>query len=146
RPGARGRITAYGLRIDRVLEDTRPAWANVGEDFQARMGMSLGEAPQQGAVVAFPGRTPSAPPDLSRGDVWSLAQGLLYAEDTQSYGAWLGALSVHRQTGDRLLLMAPSRFHAHYVQTHLLDRVTRAVRSVESGVDRVALLYPGSET
>jgi len=44
-----------------------------------------------------------------------------------------------------LLLMAPSRFHAHYVQTHLLDQVIRAVRAVGAGVDRVALLYPGSD-
>ncbi|MGY9048938.1 hypothetical protein P775_03980 [Puniceibacterium antarcticum] len=145
RPGVRGRITSYALRLDRVLEDTRMAWGNVGEDFEARMGMSTGEAPQQGSVVPFPGAAKPTPPDLTRGDVWSLALGLLYSEDAQSYGAWLRALSVHQTTGDRLLLMAPSRFHAHYVQTHLLDRVTRAVRSVEPELGRVALLYPGAE-
>ncbi len=145
RPGARGRITTFTLRLDRLLEDTRPAWANVGEDFAARMSLATGDVPQrQDSVVAFPGSPRPAPPDSSRGDTWSLAQGLLYTEDPQSYGAWLQALSEHSRTGDRLLLMAPSRFHAHYVQTHLLDRVTRAVRAVGAGEMRVALLFPGA--
>lgn len=143
RPGARGRITAYRLMLDTVLSDTRPAWDNVGADFTARMTLTSEPAPTgQGAIVAFPGSARPAPPDLSAGDEWALAQGVLFSEDAQSFGAWIRALGRADRTGDRLCLMAPSRFHAHYVQTHLLERIRRAVRSVDDSVAHVAVLFP----
>ncbi|MFD1343087.1 DnaA N-terminal domain-containing protein [Litorisediminicola beolgyonensis] len=144
RPGARGRITSYRLDLDRILSDTRAAWTNVGEDFVARLTLETEPAAGQGAVVAFPGSKTVPAPDLGDGDEWSLAAAVLHTEDIQSYGAWIRPLTRQGRRGDLLLLMAPSRFHAHYVQTHLLDRITRAVRRIDDGLDRVAILFPGA--
>ena len=148
RAGARGRITTYRLMLDRILKDTRVAWANVGPDFEARLTLET-EAPQpatgQGAIVAFPGSKSVAPPDVSSGDPWALAAGMLHGDDPQSYGAWIAPLMHHDTRGEVMMLMAPSRFHASYVQTHLLRKIERAVRSLDVDVTRVAVLFPDAK-
>ena len=37
RQGARGRVTEYGINIERMLKDTSDSWASVGPDFQIRL-------------------------------------------------------------------------------------------------------------
>ena len=37
RAAARGRVTLYGLGTAAILQDTRPAWENVGRDLVARL-------------------------------------------------------------------------------------------------------------
>lgn len=37
RQGVRGRVSVYGIDLNRMLEDTRPAWPLIGEDFIARI-------------------------------------------------------------------------------------------------------------
>ncbi|SFD17230.1 hypothetical protein [Tropicimonas isoalkanivorans] len=143
RPAARGRITVYQLCLERILADTAPAWANVGEDFAVRMGAAeTGEAPAgQGTIVAFPGATRPKPPDVSSDDEWALASGLLYAEDANLHAAWFAALTRAARTGDRLLLHAPSRFHASYVQGHLNGRLLSAVRQVDASVSSITVTH-----
>ena len=145
RAGARGRITTYRMMLDRILDDTRVAWANVGPDFEARLSLET-DAPQpatgQGAIVAFPGAKSVPAPDVSSGDPWALAAGMLHGDDPQSYGAWIAPLTHHDTRGEVMMLMAPSRFHASYVQTHLLRKIERAVRSLDVDVSRVAVLFP----
>ena len=148
RAGARGRITTYRLMLDRILGDTRCAWGNVGPDFEARLSLETDTsqpATGQGAIVAFPGAKSVAPPDISSGDPWALAAGMLHGDDPQSYGAWIASLQHQETRGDMMLLMAPSRFHASYVQTHLLGKIERVVRSLETEVTRVAVLFPDAK-
>ena len=37
RQGARGKVSVYGMDLNRMLEDTRPAWPLIGADFIARL-------------------------------------------------------------------------------------------------------------
>lgn len=138
RQGARGRVTEYRMDIARLLTDTRPAWASVGPDFVLRMETGQGEAPQQ--VVPLPVKGDVAPPDLSPGTEWALAQGLLHAQDQASFASWVRGLKRAERAGGRLTLRAPSRFHAAYVQTHLAGRILAACQEVDDTVAEIRIV------
>lgn len=136
RQGARGRVTQYGLGLDRLLADTKATWASVGSDFELRM--TQGEVPSQ--VVPLPVRGTVAAPDVSAGTEWALARLVLHSEDAGVYASWLAALERAERAGGRLTLRAPSRFHAAYVQTHLERRVLAACQDVDADVAEVRIV------
>lgn len=134
RQGARGRVTEYRIDIDAILTDTKPQWGQVGPDFEMRLS---GESESQ--VVPLPVRGDVPAPDISAGTEWALAQAILHSEDAASFGSWLGALERVERAGGRVTLRAPSRFHAVYVQTHLMGRILAACQSVDDAVSEIRL-------
>jgi hypothetical protein len=136
RAAARGRVAEYRLGIERVLADTRPGWEKVGPDFAHRVEGDDSD----GKVVPLPLRGEVAPPDLSAGTEWALAQAVLHAEAPGLYASWMRALTRAGRAGGRLTLAAPSRFHAAYVQTHLTARLLDACRAVDDAVDEVVVI------
>ena len=123
RQGARGRVSVYGMDLNRMLEDTRPAWPLIGEDFVARLD------PQpvgQGDSNVVPLRAPVATP-VADGSAWSAAQAWLCQDDAAIYGAWFHALTDAGQEAGCQILAAPTRFHATYVATNLKERVLAAL-------------------
>lgn len=136
RQGARGRVTQYGIALETVLSATRGQWEAVGPDFALRMQ----GAPEPDRVVSLKTAGKVRAPDLSEGTEWALAQAILYQEDAASYGAWLAALTRQERAGGRLVLKAPSRFHAAYVSTHLIGRVQAACQSVDEQVSEIVLI------
>lgn len=135
RQGARGRVSAYGMDLDRMLADTRPAWPLIGEDFISRLEP---EAAGQGPSNVVPLR--SAPVPVADGSVWAEAQASLLAEDAVLYGAWLHALAQAGREANCLTLAAPTRFHATYVSTNLKERVLAALRRVDPSVRDVRIV------
>ena len=135
RQGARGRVTQYGLDLECIRRVTRPQWDAVGPDYALRME----GVPESAKVVPLKARGKIAAPDLSSGTEWSLAQGVLHSQDEGAYGAWLSALVRVERAGGRLVLRAPSKFHAAYVQTHLIEQVNAACRAVDQDVSEVVL-------
>ena len=124
RPGARGRVSVLGLDLDRILLDTRPAWPNIGPDYVERMdGATAGAAPADRRVVPF--RRPELGPAEG---IWGAARAHLAAEDRALFDAWFAGLADGGTEGGCLTLIAPSRFHAAYLRTHLLERLRTAVR------------------
>lgn len=138
RQGARGRVSEYGLCIERILEDGRSRWADVGPDLEHRLSGADSEPPPD-KVVPLPVRSRAEAPDLSDGTEWSLAQALLHAEEPGLYSSWIAGLRRRGRAGGRLTLAAPSRFHATYVNTHLLSRLREAFRAVDAGVDEIVV-------
>lgn len=137
RQGARGRVTEYSFDHAAMLRDTQVHWANVGTDFELRMGQ--GDAvPSQ--VVSLPVRGTVAAPDVTDGTEWALARALLHAQDVGTYASWIAALERVDRAGGRLTLRAPSRFHAAYIQTHLERRVLAACRDVDENVAEVRVV------
>lgn len=134
RQGARGRVSELRLDLDRILSDTRTAWASIGPDFTARMDSSEAET---GNVVRLPVSGVAPMPSAEDQTEWGLARHVLRAQDEGLYAAWLHALDRQSRAGDRLVLRAPSRFHASYVQTHLTGHILAAMRSIDSGVGAV---------
>jgi hypothetical protein len=138
RQGARGRVTEYAMDRDRILLDTRAMWPAVGPDFVIRL-----DAPDAAqSVVPFRGNGSGdvPPPDVSAGTEWALGQAVLHREDNATFGSWLRALERVDRAGGRLILRAPSRFHAAYVQTHLQDRILHACQAVDSDVSTVSII------
>lgn len=133
RQGARGHVTEYRIDKERLLEATQDSWASVGPDFDMRM---KGQ-PESERIVPMPSRGDIPAPDISDGLEWSLAQALLHAEDPNTYGSWLRALSRVDRAGGRLTLKAPTRFHGVYVQTHFLSRIVTACQAVDGDVTEV---------
>ena len=130
-PAARGRVASYGLDLTAILAETAPGWERVGPDFAARM---RGPAPGQpaGNVISFPAQTPAEPPQGT--GLWPQVQARLLAENPALYGAWFAMLEPDGDTTDRLVLRAPSRFHASFVATHHLARLERLACQIAPGL------------
>ena len=133
--GARGRVGTYQLDIAAILNATRNTWEAVGPDFAIRLD---GGAEQK--VVPFsPAAAPPPVPDPESSE-WGLARAILYQQDTSRFGAWLNALKRSERAGGRLILKAPSRFHAAYVQTHLQAAILNACRAVDDTVNAIEII------
>ncbi|MCO8146074.1 hypothetical protein NHN26_12675 [Rhodovulum tesquicola] len=136
RQGARGRVSTYGLDLNRMLEDTRPAWPRIGEDFIARVDPAAGAG--QGGSNVVPLRAVPAP--MADGSVWGAAQERLHADDPATYGAWFHTLAEAGVEAGILTLAAPSRFHANYVATNLKEKLLSALRRVDPGLSDVRIV------
>ncbi len=132
RRGARGRVSVYGIDLDRMMEDTRPVWGHIGEDFIERMDPAARPAK---ATNVVPLRAVAAP--KSDGGLWTTIQAVLYEEDQATYGNWFHALTEVGHEDGALILAAPSSFHASYVETHLKTRLLAAVRHVDGTIGNV---------
>jgi hypothetical protein len=140
RQGTRGRVTEYGVNIERILKDTSDSWASVGPDFQIRLERADTGQGADRSVVPFPKGGSVAPPDVSSGTEWALALAILHREDMASFGSWLSVVTRDERAGGRLTLRAPSRFHAAYVQTHLSGRILNACRAVDGKVSEIVVI------
>ncbi|MDO6481886.1 DnaA N-terminal domain-containing protein [Shimia thalassica] len=141
RQGRRGRVTEYSLDITRILHDTRPHWEAIGPDFASRLSQD-GTKTNDGKVVPLPVKVQVAAPDVQSGEEWVLAQALLHSENQAVYGSWFKSLVRAERTGGRLVLRAPSRFHADYVAAHHKDRMLAACKAVDQDVLDILVLPP----
>ncbi|WP_347265788.1 hypothetical protein [Paracoccus sp. (in: a-proteobacteria)] len=133
--GARGRVSVLRLDLERIMLDTRPEWDNIGTDFVARL-----DGP---AAVPASNVVPLHRADVPAGQgLWAETRARLVAEDRALHDAWFAPLSDGGSAGGCLTLFAPTRFHATYVQTHLLERLRVAVRRTDANVQRVQVLAP----
>jgi hypothetical protein len=140
RQGARGRVTEYALAIEAVLQSTRQSWADVGPDFEARLVSPDQNGCGGASVVPLPVRGSVPAPSVDGDTEWDIARVSLHAADPGLYAAWLHALKRQGRAGDRLILKAPSRFHASYVATHLAARIVAACSIVDETVDGVEFI------
>lgn len=127
RQGARGRVSSYGLDLPRIMKDTQATWANIGPDFIVRVG-GQSEAAESNVV---PFRT--AQNDFSD-DPWGRACAAFVAADPSAYEAWIAPLMVGELEGGQMIVVAPSKFHASYVNSHLAERLTYLVRQQDPTV------------
>jgi hypothetical protein len=136
RQGARGRVSVYGMDLNRMMEDTRPAWPLIGEDFIARLEPEA--VAGQGASNVVPLRAIAAP--MSDGSVWASAQAALHDADAATYGAWFHALADAGVEANTLSLAAPTRFHATYVTANLKERLLAALQCVDPSLRDVRIV------
>jgi hypothetical protein len=133
RPSARGRVAVYAIDWAAVLEATRPAWPQVGADFAERVAAMLGRPEVEPTkVVAFP----TAPAGETE---WARACATLHRSDPAFYASWLAPVIRAGRAEGVLELLAPSAFHAQYLTTHALGRLTRAVREADPSIDKIVV-------
>ena len=135
RQGARGRVSLYGMDLGRMMEDTRPVWPNLGDDFIARI-----EPPPSGAGGSNVVPLRATPAPVQDGTLWTLTQERLHGDDLASYGAWFHTLTEAGVEEGCMTLAAPSRFHARYVETHLKDRLLSALRVTDPSLRDVRII------
>lgn len=133
--GARGRVSVLGLNLERILLDTKAEWDNIGPDFVTRL---TGAAPEPASNVVPLHR---AEPVAAEG-VWGEAQARLAAEDRALFDAWFAGLAEAGVRDGCLTLFAPTRFHASYVETHLLERLRIAVQRSDGSIVKLRVLGP----
>lgn len=138
RAGARGRVAEYGIDFDVILNLTEPHWRSVGPDFDLRMRSDTLQGTAD--VVPLHPRGDVPAPDISDGCPWALAQALLHQEDAGLYAAWIKGLVKADRIGGRLVLRAPSQFHASYVLTHLQRRIEAACALVDDGITDLRII------
>lgn len=153
RAGVKGRVTVYALNLSGVLGETTQSWTTIGTDFVARMqerhvgagsdtaGPNAGQDPSGAAatdpnVIPFQRRMQTAETEGTWGQV--LAQ--LRAESPAQAATWFGQLSEMARDGDRVTLVAPSRFIADYVRTHFLNRLLGSYAALDPAVRRVEVV------
>lgn len=149
RPGVRGRVAAYRLRIDEIYRQTEAGWRCVGPDYQTRMrGRGAGDQPVPQALPAskvvhvdFSARpTPQANPG---DDPWTKTMEVLSRQDGSLFQAWFAHLTLAAPARDDLLqIRAPSRFVATYVATRLMAKLEAAVQHAYGRAMRCAILAP----
>lgn len=137
RQGARGRVSEYGLDIEQILLDTQSQWAAVGPDFEHRLSATDETASN---IVPMPVTKSAPPPDVEDGSEWSVACALLHRDDPATYTSWIAPLKRIERVGGRLILNAPSRFHATYVMSHLKARALAACRDVDDNIDDLVVI------
>ena len=137
RAAARGRVAMHGIALDQIMLDTRTAWDAIGPDFVARVQPSQ-EQPNVAANVV-PLRPAAAP--VNDGTLWAEAQSVFHAQDTAGFAAWVEKLSVVDYANGQLTLMAPSRFHATYVSTNLMERLTVILRRIDPSLVKLVVQH-----
>lgn len=141
RAGARGRVAEYSIDFDAILADTELRWRNVGPDFDLRMrSQNMTQDPAQADIVPLPVKGQVPPPNVTAGTEWALTQALLHQEDPALYAAWIKGLERADRLGGRLVLKAPSQFHASYILTHLQGRIQSACASVDDSVTDIRIV------
>lgn len=132
RAGARGRVTLYGFNLDLILKETETEWQKIGPDFVRRLSdiirITAQNVPETN-IVPFNG--PNLQPPKPDGSIWAQAALIVYEDDPTCYGAWLQQLQQADRNETCLTLIAPTKFHANYVQTHLSDMILRALNRLD---------------
>lgn len=136
RQGARGRVSVYGLDLSLMLSDTRPVWDNIGPDFTQRMVPAPSPETPETNVVPLR-KTVQAP--VADGSFWAQVQQELHQVDPAIYGAWFHSLTELAVTDGQLHLVAPSKFHATYIRTHLVPRVLSVARRMDPSISAVQI-------
>lgn len=142
RQGARGRVSAYSLNLEEIFQQTRVAWLNIGPDFAERIEAYAceGSAPQTDNVVPLR----KTEPPVVDGTLWAQVQAKLYSEDPSCFTAWFSVLKEISTEGACLLLSAPSRFHASYVETQFSERILRHAHFVKPEI-RILKIQGGDD-
>jgi hypothetical protein len=122
RPGVRGRVAAYRLGIETIYNQSEARWTNAGRDFRDRMQTRAERtAPEPAKVVRVDfGPQPRADQGAEETGPWSAARSALETAHPRQFQAWFAHLRPGALEGDCLTLIAPSRFAAQYIGTHLM--------------------------
>ena len=146
RPGVRGRVAAYRLNIAEIHRLSAPVWDRVGPDYLERMTQQAPKPiPEKVVHVDFAtsdaraGTAVAQPPAPDPADPWALTLSRLAALDPALHRSWFSALSMTGYEAGVLMLRAPTRFLAQYVQTHHLKLLTGTAQLSFPGLRRIEI-------
>ncbi|WP_171136702.1 MULTISPECIES: hypothetical protein [unclassified Ruegeria] len=130
RPGVRGRVAAYRLNYSEIFRLSEPTWKNVGSDFVSRMEAQTPKPENKVVRVQF-GQDTTVTSDPTEQDLknpWGRALRRLSQSETLLFKSWYRDLE-HVETQDQIVILrAPSKFIAQYIQSHHLKPLLGAIQ------------------
>lgn len=161
RAGTRGRVSAYRLGITAIFKNTATAWSNVGLDYAERMECHTASdresqvtaSSRHGRVIPFPsGSSEVGLPERNLGDAasavegegalteWTCIRHVLEQTNQAIFIAWFAPLKQESFADGRLVLRAPTVFHADYVSTRLSEALKRAAAKAAPEVHHMEVI------
>lgn len=130
RAGVKGRVACYKLDFKAIRALTEPHWSCVGPDFEARMSerhSNKPEASKPAKVVQVDFAARQRLPEPKAETPWARVKERLSALDEARYLAWFAPLELTSESKEALILVAPTRFAAQYLETHLRRDLETAI-------------------
>ena len=138
RAGARGRVTLYSIKLEKLLSETQTDWEKMGPDFVLRLTEMTALTTQnvhETNIVPFAAAHQKCPEN--DGSVWASASAYMFDQDAAVFATWLQQLEEVGIEMGCLMLIAPTKFHATYVETHLADLILRAAMRMNPSIRTV---------
>lgn len=127
RAGVKGRVACYRLDFIKIRALTEAHWTCVGPDFEARMTERHTPQPETPKVVQVDFSARQKQPAIDAATPWERVRQRLAASDQARFVAWFAPLALIRQTTEDIVLAAPTRFAAQYLDTHLRRDLEQAI-------------------
>lgn len=142
RSGVRGRVGAYTLNLPIVAKLSEASWKAVGPDFVERMAVNAPVKSANVVKIDFGANAPAKPdaPAADTPGTWRAVQRNLRDNDEAVFQNWYARLSLKKQSEGLIELLAPSRFVANYIQTHLFDELHRALEREFGVIDEIRII------
>ncbi len=136
RLGVRGRVGCYKLNLAELGYISQKSWGAVGPDFDERMTRNLAQQDTKVVKVDFGTKTVARTNEkieVSETGTWRAVLQTLKSTDAASYSNWYSRLTLNTNVSGKIELVAPNKFVASYIQTHLHNDLHSALEQ-EFGV------------
>lgn len=142
RQGVRGRVGAYVLNLAAIAKLSADQWETIGPDFAERMTGYFPHRSENVVKVDFAASNVCAiapePKDAPSG-TWRAVQHALRGKDEAIFKNWYSRLSLKACKDRKAEILAPSRFVANYIQTHLFDELHHALEQEFGILDEIRI-------
>lgn len=142
RAGVKGRVACYRLDFIKIRALTESHWACVGPDFEARMSERHTPQAELPKVVQVDFGARQKAPTLDAATPWERVRQRLAASDQAKFIAWFAPLSMISQSPEDIVLAAPTRFAAQYIDLHLRRDLEQAIAQEFGAVLRCEIRAP----
>ncbi|PLS21504.1 DnaA N-terminal domain-containing protein [Neptunicoccus cionae] len=142
RQGVRGRVGAYVLNLAAIAKLSADQWDTIGPDFAERMAGYFPQRVENVVKVDFAAASlPSSEPEPkeTRSGTWRAVQQALRSKDEAIHNNWYSRLSLKVCKDRKAEILAPSRFVANYIQTHLFDELHHALEQEFGILDEIRI-------
>lgn len=144
RVGVRGRAGAYRLDMVEIRAQAAALWPRIGPDYVERMAPAEAIAPEVMPSAEPPVEAEGRAEGPAARGTWRAVSRRIRAVDPAVHAAWIAPLRPIDDDGHILRLSAPTRFGAHYVETHFDHLLAEAVQA-EMGPGRRVVIYGAEE-
>lgn len=142
RPGVRGRVAAYRLNYAEIYRLSEPVWKNVGSDFASRMESQIPRPVDKVVHVQFGQEKPETVGTIGQDlqNPWGRALRRLSESESLLFKSWYRDLQLVEAKDQTIILRAPSKFIAQYIQSHHLKPLLGVIQLEFGRIQKVCLI------
>ena len=131
-PSGRGRVAQHSINFEAIIKQSSPHWSAIGPDFAARMVGAPKQDDLEPTTNVVPLHTQADNTYEDNGTGWRAVAERLRTQDPTIFDSWISRLTPLQSDADTIVLAAPSKFIAGYINTHFMRRI-EAGFSAEEG-------------